>query len=211
MLRSSLSVVLALALAACGGSAKPSVPPPAPTAPSSVFELGEITLLDGDTAMIKLHADGTTEMGGHKGSMALKPGETASTDSLPVVWSPGPTIKTDGTMIVDGAAVVQVNADGTVTNLKTKEALPLVVTADKVTITNDGKVVSISIGADGALTLVGGTPKPDIHARVTGADTAGKRRAVLAFVALTFASGKVETSSDTSEGHVAAPVPEIKK
>ncbi|HEY0251722.1 MAG TPA: hypothetical protein VGC41_09355, partial [Kofleriaceae bacterium] len=101
------------ALAACGH--KDAATTTTPTAkPDSQLELGEITLFDGAQAMVKIHADGSTEVGGHSGSMELKNGQTASTDSLPVTFKPGPTIKTDGTFEWKGKAVARVNADGTV-------------------------------------------------------------------------------------------------
>ncbi|CAN5444684.1 hypothetical protein BH11MYX1_BH11MYX1_43460 [soil metagenome] len=209
----TVALVLSLTLAACGGSAKQeaSVPTPGPTAASSsVFELGEVTMLEGDNAMLKLHPDGSSEVASHRGTMVLKPGETASTDSLAVVWEAGPTLKTDGTMVVKGEAVVQVNSDGTVTDLKTKTVLPLVVSADKVTITEGGKQLTISLDANGSLAVAPGSAMPDKHPHVTGAATAGKRRAVLAFIGLTFAHGEVHTSSVTSvtsEGPAAAPAP----
>jgi hypothetical protein len=61
------SAVLALVLAACGAkSAPPNASPTSPTpatASTPALELGEITAFDGPDAMLKIHADGSTEIG----------------------------------------------------------------------------------------------------------------------------------------------------
>src|SRR5450432_3388775 len=139
---------------ACGGkpSHETTTPPPATT---SQLELGEITVFDGANAMFKIHANGTTEMGTHKGSMEIKPGQTASTDSLPISWEPGPTLHADGTIDAQGAPVAKLNADGSIMELKTNTALPVKVADDKVTITDSkGTSVSAQLGSDGKLTII---------------------------------------------------------
>jgi hypothetical protein len=169
---------IALTLVACGGSPtpapKPADPTATPTAAPGVLEVGEITVFDGADAMLKIHADGSTEMG-NKSNGA-------------VGWKAGPTIKTDGTFVASGEPKIQVTADGKVMNLKTNQPMPVIVTADTATITEGGKSVTIGLGADGAMTLTGGEKQPDKMPHVQGADTAGKRRSVLVFMAMMLTS-----------------------
>jgi len=183
-MRKILVSVVTVALAACGSSAAPPAKSPAAAVSTSVLELGEITVFDGAQAMLKLHADGTTEMGVHSGKMEITPGQTASSDSLPVTWKPGPTIKADGTFELKGEAVLKVSADGKVIDVKKSEPLPLTVTGDSVSIVEGAKTFTIGLGDDGKLTFAGGDAKPDGMPRVEGADTPGKRRTVLVFIGL---------------------------
>jgi len=189
--------VLLCSFAACAGT-----PPPAKPAVQPTFELGEITVFDGANAMLKIHADGTTELGGHAGRLEIKPGETASTDSLPIVWKPGPTLKPDGSIELRGQAVVRVNRDGSVQDLKRGTTAPLTIDADKVSFTTDGRTVGLALAADGSIELIGGLAKADKPPRVEGADTPGKRRAVLALMGLMLHGGRGETKV---EGPTEAP------
>jgi hypothetical protein len=167
-------VSIVLVLVACGGSStpapKPADPTASPTAAAGVLEVGEIIVMDGTEAVLKIHADGSTEMGGKSNGA--------------VAWQPGPTIKTDGTFVVSGDPKIQVTADGKVMDLKTNQPMPVTVTADSATLTEGGKSVTIGLGADGAMTLSGGEKQPDQMPHVQGADTAGKRRAVLVLMVM---------------------------
>jgi hypothetical protein len=106
-----------------------------------------------------------------------------------VSWDPGPTLRTDGTIEHRGKAILRVNADGTMTSVEDGKAVPLQITADSVTIDpGDGAPrLTVALAADGKLTLPprgDGVPVHDAH--VAGADTPGKRRAVLAAMGAMF-------------------------
>jgi len=160
-----------------------------------VIELGELTLFEGDDAVLKIHADGSTEMGHRSGKLELKPGQVASSSSLPVTFQAGPTIKPDGTIESKGQAVARLKPDGTIVNLKTNVTLPAIVGADKVTITERGTTITIELAADGTLSVIGAKKNhPDKPMRLAGADTPGKRKIVLALIAvMTGGMHKVDT------------------
>lgn len=187
-------MLFTFSLAACGG-AKPAVSPPTPVA-ASAFELGEITVFDGSQAMMKIHANGTTEFGVHKGTLKIQPGQTASTDSLPVVWEAGPTLRADGSIVVKGEARVQVLGDGTVQDLVHGTKLPIVITAERGSIQRGDRTLAIELAADGKITFVGGDSKVDFVPHVEGASSPGKRRVVLALMTLSFTGGKVESTTE---------------
>ena len=204
----TLTSALVLALTACGGKSKPDSTSTgtSTTAPATAgVELGEMTLFDGDEAALKIHADGSTEMGYRSGGTSeLKPGETWSSDSLPLQLKAGPTIQADGTIAVKNEPKVRINADGTITDLRDNSAFPIAVTADKMTLTHEGKQMGFDLATDGTLTMFGGQNPPKKPLRVAGADTPGKRRTMLAFLALNFLpGGKVESSS--AAGSAAEP------
>lgn len=161
-------------LTACGGgqSSTPSTATPAPTiapASSTVFELGEMQLSEGDTVVMKVHADGTTELG------AMRNGTFE--------WQPGPVASTSGS-ITWGSKSLQVGADGTVT--AEGQALPLRVVDDAIE-TSGGK---LALSPEGTFTFAGQPPNKPL--RVEGADTPGKRKLVLLLVALQSAGGPGE-------------------
>jgi hypothetical protein len=176
--------VVLLALAACGGNttapaAANTTTTPTKTATASIFELGEITVFEGSEAVIKIHADGTTEI--------------ASSSSS---YKPGPTLKPDGSLAIDGEVGARVNPDGTLISLKdASQATGVRVADDAFTIDpgNGAPLLKGSLAPDGKITLPAGTlvvPGHELH--VTGADTAGKRRATvttLAFMMLSFPRG----------------------
>jgi hypothetical protein len=198
--------ILTLAVAACANkSPAPVAPPPAPVA----LELGEITLFEGANAMLKIHADGTTELGGHSGRLEITPGKTASTDSLPITWKPGPTLHADGSISAAGAAVAKVNADGSIVELKTGTTLPFSITPDKVTFASEGTSITVELSADGKLSRAGAPAEPaDKQIHVEGADTAGKRRTILVMVGVMLAPGKPRTTV-TGSSVEAVPVPPV--
>ena len=192
-----ISVLAVAALAACGGKSNPDTTTATKTeaATSGGIELGEITMFDGDAAMLKIHADGTTEIGGRGGE----------SDGA-IVFKPGPTIKADGSIEFKGEAVARINSDGTIVGLKGKtETLPIVVTADKVTVSEGGKQVGFELSADGKVTLFGGAKQPDKPIRIEGADTPGKRRLILGFTSLMFLQAEPEPAP--AEAPATAPTP----
>lgn len=200
----SQTLLSMLFVVAC--SSTPAVPttPAAPTA--SVIELGELSVFEGASAMIKIHANGTTEIGGRHGRLQITPGETTSTDSLPITFESGPTLHADGAIDKGGKPVGRLGADGAIVVLEDNSKLPIAVTSDKITFTGGGPIASIDMTADGALILPG-TGK---QLRVQGADTAGKRRAALTLVGLLLAPGKLTTSVQ-EEPAAAAPAEPAKK
>jgi hypothetical protein len=164
-------LLFALALAACGskGAGPTTAPLPPTTAPATTtLELGEVTVYDGSDAMVKIHANGNTEMGGQSNGA--------------VTYKAGPVLAADGTATYEGKPVAKLNADGTVMDLTTNKIVPITVTADKLTISGGGQTASIVLNADGTMTVPNGGSKA--APRVEGADTAGKRRAVLLMVGL---------------------------
>ena len=188
------SLTFALALAACGGSSKQpetAAPPAAPTTTAGL-ELGEITLFTGADPMFKLHATGATEMAYRSGTLAVKPGETASSNSLPVQWKSGQTFKADGTIEENGAVKAKINADGSITGVGTPDKVEMTVTADKATIPGDKGTLEIALAADGKITISGVPTNipPDQQPRVAGADTPGKRRTALIIIALVLGETK---------------------
>jgi hypothetical protein len=184
--RSSIALALALALTACGGSPSATGPTtraaPAPMPPASIFELGEITVLEGANPMLKIHADGTTELGGHDGTMT-------------VVWKPGPTLRPDGSIEVGGKAVAQLDADGSVRDRAKGTLVPITVKDDKVSFTSLGANVGIQLAVNGSVTLIGGNARADQTPSVVGADSAGKRRAVLFMMGLMLGGGPPTATS----------------
>lgn len=167
----SLALVLStIALfTACGGTAKTSGVAQ-PTASASPLEVGEITVLDGEQPVLKIHADGTTELGGTRNGSP--------------VWSPGPTIRPDGTLAANGKPGVRV-ADGKVVAIKNNQPLPITFADDTVTVTDGGKSIAMSIGSDNSVSFTGaGADDAAKRPHVQGADTPGKRRAVLVLMAL---------------------------
>jgi len=200
--RSSLAVALSLtAFAACGGSS-PATSGPATAHPlgaaGSLLELGEITISDGPQAIFKLHADGSTEMAFHKGSMTITPGETASSDSLPVVWEPGPTLHADGTIDGKGKpAVARLTPDGTIVATQTHESLPMTVIGSRLAITAPtGQRMVLDLASDGSVAFPD-MPRPEkLHLHVEGAATPGKIKTALVVLGLVMAPSKrVETST----------------
>lgn len=183
-----------LVFAACGGGSTrldTTTPPAAGLAPA--IELGEMTLFERDAAMLKFHADGTTELGYRSGRLAMGPDGSASTDTLPVTYRPGPTIRTDGTVVFDGEPRVRINADGTVTKVSTGEVLPIEVT--DTTVSRPGDPRRLELQPTGDLVIdarhVG---------RLEGADTVGKRRIVLAFLGMMLMASSEAVASPPPTG-----------
>lgn len=184
-------LLFVVALGACGGKSTESTttPPPTPTAPAATttLELGELTVYDGSDAMVKIHANGNTEMGGQSNGT--------------VTYKAGPVLATDGTATYEGKPVAKLNADGTVMDLTTNKIVPITVTADKLTVNAGAQSASIVLNADGSMTIPNGGSKA--APRVEGADTAGKRRAVLLMVGLLM--GGSDSTPSTGSATTTAP------
>jgi hypothetical protein len=178
-----LALILA-AIVACSHSKAVTTSPSAGT----TFELGEITVFEGQQATLKLHANGMTEIAVRSGEIKLEPGKVASSDSLPVVWKPGLNAHTDGTIEKDGKSI-RVNSDGTVTAPDANGKIPpITITADQATLTEHGKPLAIALGADGTVRFPGHDQDApaDKRVHVEGADTPGKRRLVLTLLMLMY-------------------------
>jgi hypothetical protein len=67
--------LLTVFVVACSSARAVPTTPAAPTA--SVLELGEISVFEDASATVKIHANGTTEIGGHSGRMQITPSVTA--------------------------------------------------------------------------------------------------------------------------------------
>jgi hypothetical protein len=185
---------IAVSFFACGSPAKAAPGKPA----SAMFELGEVTMFDGKDIVFKVHADGSTEMGFRHGkNIKFERGVPWSSRSLPIVLKAGPTMVADGTFLHDGTARVRANADGTFVSLKDQKTVEgLTVANDTIRIAHGGRVVTWTLGADGTLAQHGGNVMSDGPVRIVGADTPGKRRAILSLVALTLYPHKVHHTGE---------------
>ena len=171
------SVVVAIALAACGGGNKPVVSEPAPAgsaapvaaaATAGTIELGELKFYAGDDLGMQIHANGHFEVRVSKAE-AGKPAETS--------WQDVGSIGADGTISSsDGAKHGQVKPDGSFVGPEGQVAPfkldgeALVVADKKITIDDKG-------------ILQGGNDmsKP---MRIEGATTPGLKRTALIVLAL---------------------------
>ena len=189
-----LTLVFALA-AACGGSQdsgvksqtltdqppveyeeteKPAEKPPEPPAPEHL-EFAEMTLFQGKTAVLKIHADGKTELW----------------DAAAKALQPGPTVKADGTFNFKDQDVARANPDGTIKSLTSGEMLPVTVTEEKVINSSSGSEVGLSLAADGTITLIGQPAPPKGQTpRLEGAATPGNRKTALAIIGALFYAAK---------------------
>ena len=193
MTKLSVTFTLSLALAACGGKPATTTTTTPTEGAATTFELGELTIFEGQNPMVKVHADGSSEIGGMQ-----------STGGAPaqLVWKAGPTFKTDGTVEWQGKSVAKLNADGTITDTEHGKPVPVTVTADKVT----ADKASITLAADGTMTIDGPNKdvKPEQTPHVAGADTPGKRRLALTLVALLL-TGEEKAEPPTAVKTDAAP------
>ena len=207
MTRLLAACLLSLAVAACGGASSAHGTTPTNTAPApaaTTFELGEMTVFDGPDAMLKIHADGSTELGGRKSEM--EHGDTAP--KTEVVWKPGPTMKVDGTIEWQGKAVAKLGADGTLQSLEGNLPVQIHVTGDELSMTDNGQTVTIALAADGKMTITNAPGKlHDQPPHVEGADTPGKRRTVLTLIAMMIGAGAPGTTHEVSSGPE-APAPQ---
>lgn len=152
------------------GSDKPPEPPAAPH-----LEFAEMTLFQGKTPVLKIHADGKTEM----------------YDPKAKALAPGPVVKTDGTFNFKDQDVARANPDGTIKQLPSGDTLPVTVTEQKVVNTSTGAEVGLQLGADGAITPIGQPAPPPAQAmRLEGATTPAHRKTALAVIGALFLAQK---------------------
>ena len=193
-MKATLSALLCLSLAACGGSPKPAPtgPAPAPTgeatpaapaAAGGALELGELKLVDvQQNKALLVHADGSIEIDGQKPAKVTKEGKIVRADNGQV----GFTLAGDGSIKgPDGQDLgVTIGPDGTV------------------------KAGDKTISIDDSGNLVGGNPDAPAM-RVEGATTPGlKRTAMFVLIALTAPGDSHESSGPGSAGEPAtAPAP----
>lgn len=148
--------------------------PPEPPAPPHL-EFAEMTLFQGKTAVLKIHADGKTEM----------------YDPKAKALAPGPTVKTDGTFNFKEQDVARANPDGTIKQLPSGDTLPVTVTEQKVVNTSTGTEVGLQLAADGTITPIGQPAPPPAQAmRLEGATTPAHRKTALAVVGALFLAAK---------------------
>lgn len=176
-LRGMRSIVVLMLAAACGGGGpREETTAPAPKVAAAV-ELAEITVLEHDRPMVRLHADGTSEI-----TSGLRDVEEPPTG----MWDPGPVVHADGVVTFKGVDIAKINADGTIVNLQTQTNLPVMVTPDGVTTTRAGPQKGFALAASGQLSSIDGGVTTEIPLRVEGADTPGQRRTALSFLVLVF-------------------------
>jgi len=160
----SLALALALPLAACSRSSSRKTETTTPAAPAETAEtapaqsstelslkFAEVTMFAGDVAVFKLHADGSTE--------------DAWEDKVRNTWSwrPGPTFKTDGTIVWKGKDVAKLTGEGLVGVKDDHHKVPFKLENDRVVIDNKGQPITVSIDADGKVVFTGAPnwpPKP---------------------------------------------------
>jgi hypothetical protein len=192
-----IALVFGFAAAACGGkqdtgvkahnltdqppvqyeeAAKPDEPQkPAEPANPPHLEFAEMTLFQGKTPVLKIHADGKTEM----------------YDPKAKGLAPGPTVKPDGTFNFKEQDVARANPDGTIKQLPSGETLPVTVTEEKVVNTASGSEVGLTLAADGAMTPIGQAAPPPAQAmRLEGAATPGNRKTALTIIGALFLAAK---------------------
>ncbi len=174
-------ILLALVLAACGGSKQPDPAKATPAASATVIELAELTLIDGDQPFMKLHADGKSEI-------AFAPGK----------WDPGPTFHADGTIDFEGKPMGKVTTGiGGQLELVGTHNDKVVATDAMLTVTQDGEVSGLELGADGKATFTGAHHRKGQSFRIEGATTPGKRQTALLMSLLMFGKAKVVSDPPT--------------
>jgi hypothetical protein len=194
---SRIALVFGFAAAACGGGgqkgvknneltdqppvkyeegAKPADPdkPPEPPNPPHL-EFAEMTLFQGKTPVLKIHADGKTEM----------------YDPKAKALAPGPTVKTDGTFNFKDQDVARANPDGSIKQLPSGETLPVTVSAEKVVNTSSGSEVGLQLAEDGKISQIGQPALPPAQAmHLEGATTPAQRKTALTIVGALFLAAK---------------------
>lgn len=156
------------------------------------LEFAEMTLFEGSKPVLKIHADGSTELP----KRLSDPGAAQSGEAQ---WEAGPLVKADGTIIFKEQQVARVNPDGTITNLRTNEKLPVTYSASEVVSTGGGKQVGLSLAEDGNMTLTGDVPAEAAGKAVMkleGAQSEAHRKTALAVVGALFMAK--ESSSQAS-------------
>jgi hypothetical protein len=175
----SITLAVVVIACGCGGAGRDGDTTPAAGAgthdPPAAVELAEITVYEDDQPLVRLHADGTSEVA-----------RSALHDTADAGWDPGPTIAADGTVTIDGAAVWQITAGGTIVDLRTQTNMPITLTPDRVTAARDGTIHGFALAASGQVSRIAGEVTTALPIRVEGASTATLRRTVLAFLVVLF-------------------------
>lgn len=159
---------------------------PAPGKPH--LEFAEMTVFQGQTAIVKVHADGTTEFQSAAG------------------WKPGPTMQADGTVVVDGKPSVRVNVDGSVIKLPGGQATPVTITADKVSVKQGDKESGLTLAEDGTISVLGAAGKGPAL-RVEGATTPGQRESALTAMTVSVLIAQQKSDAGGKPGPQAQPAP----
>jgi hypothetical protein len=178
-LRMIVLAIACLALGACGGSAGRSdgdtTPPGADPGPPRAVELAEVTVYENDQPMVRLHADGTSEVA-----------RNLLHDTTETALDPGPTVAADGTVRLGTTEFARINPDGSVVDLLTQSNLPITLTADRVTKAHDGTISGFALAPSGKMSRIEGAITTELPIRVDGAATPLARRTVLAFLIVLF-------------------------
>ena len=145
------------------------------------LEFAEMTLYEGTTPMLKIHADGSTEL-------AQRLSDPSKAKAGEVTWEPGPQVKANGTIIYKEQQVARVNPDGSITNLRTNETLPVTVSAEKVVTTQNGQELGLALAEDGNITLIGqAAPDPGKPVmKLEGATSPAHRKTALSLMGALF-------------------------
>lgn len=146
------------------------------------LEFAEMTVYEGDQPVLRIHADGKTEL-----ASKVAPGTTETGGDE---WTPGPVVAADGTIMVNQQPVARANPDGSMVDLRTNETLPVTYTAEKVVTEADGVEQGLALAEDGSITLVGPQVPEGAVMKVEGATSEVHRKAVLALLGALFLSGK---------------------
>jgi len=200
-------VLALLATVACGGTpAAPTAPTTPTTGAAPTFELGDVTVYRGKHAWLELHRNGKTRIA--TGETAWVDGPTLATDGTVALGAaPEAVVHGDGTVedvamhspmamtvtservtFRDGT-VVELSADGRVAVTETHDDPPPPPEEEDDGSANDPQLArQHAIEQARAAGILGKDALDGEGERVEGADTPGKRRAILALIGLARAS-----------------------
>lgn len=199
-----LGLAALLGAAACGGGSAKTETMPADTTGAAApadgtgmqLKLAEMTLSHDKTPLLKIHADGTTELANE----VARPADGSAPAST---WQPGPTIKTDGTFAMNGEDVARLEADGTLRNLKNNHTIKFDLGQDSLSVTQGDATVTLRLAEDGTLTVEGGPQALSLH--VDGATDEGTRRTALVVAASLFMASQPRESAPTEQPSATTP------
>jgi hypothetical protein len=190
----AMALGVSFLLGACGGAEKPPATEPAPAeAPAeSPVTVGEVVISQNGQPVFKLHADGTSEL--------------AQVTATGTSWVSGPTLRADGTIIVEGAEKARIGTSAI--TFASGESFPVAGEAGTIVIGEADKQVTVTIDAAGAVTLVGGPASPEARAgwKVEAADPAASRSAMLLWLSI-MAGPTAETATEPKTETVPVPAP----
>jgi hypothetical protein len=168
----AMALGVSFLLGACGGAERPPATEPAPlVAPiADPVTVGEVVVSQNGQPVFKLHADGTSEL--------------AQVGSTGGSWMSGPTLRADGTIIVDGAEKARIGTSAI--TFASGESFPISGDGGTIVIGEAGKEVTVTIDAAGAVTLVGGPASAEARAgwKVESTDPAAARSALLLWLSI---------------------------